>query len=167
MVRAGPDDQQRRVDDPAEEPAVGEPEHRRAVEDDPVVMVREGQQELPELQRAQDLDRRLSRVAGRDEVEVRDAGVAERALPGDLAAEDVHDAQDRPRVLILDEDFGQAGRRKSISSSKVRSPASAQVAARFSAVVLFPSPALALVTSRVTIGPVRSATPSRLARMLR
>ncbi len=59
------------------------------------------------------------------------------------------------------------GRRRSTSRSKVRSPARAQVAARFSAVVLLPSPALALVTSKVTIGPRLSATPSRLARTLR
>ena len=40
------------------------------------------------------------------------------------------------------------GRRRSMSRSKVRSPALAQVAARFKAVVLLPSPALALVTSK-------------------
>ena len=59
------------------------------------------------------------------------------------------------------------GRRRSTSIRSVRSPARAQVAARFSAVVLLPSPALALVTSRVTIGPRRSDAPSRLARRFR
>jgi hypothetical protein len=63
--------------------------------------------------------------------------------------------------------LARLGRRRSISRSKVRSPARAQVAARFKAVVLLPSPALALVMSKVTIGPCRSAMPSRLARTLR
>ena len=54
-----------------------------------------------------------------------------------------------------------SGRRRSTSISRVRSPARAQVAARFRAVVLFPSPALALVTSSVTIGPCRSDDPEQ------
>ena len=53
------------------------------------------------------------------------------------------------------------GRRRSTSMSKVRSPARAQVAARLSAVVLLPSPALALVTRSVTIGPRLSADPQQ------
>ncbi len=59
------------------------------------------------------------------------------------------------------------GRRRSTSKRRVRSPARAQVAARLSEVVLLPSPALALVTKSVTIGPRLSATPSKLARTLR
>ena len=44
------------------------------------------------------------------------------------------------------------GRRKSMSSSSVRSPARAHVAARLIAVVLLPSPAFALVTSKTISG---------------
>ena len=93
--------------------------------------------------------------------------MADRSLPGQLAAQDVDQPVDLGRTLILDEDLGQAGPRKSMSTSKVRSPARAHVPARLIAVVLLPSPAFALVTSKVVIGPRLSAIPSRLARMLR
>ena len=109
LMRARPDDQQRRVDDAAEHPAVGQAQHGRPVEDHAVVMVRERDQQLPQLERAQDLDRDRSRVAGRDEVEVGDLGVADRALPGQLAPEDVDQPVDLRFRIVVDEDVGQAG----------------------------------------------------------
>ena len=53
-----------------------------------------------------------------------------------------------------------------VQADPIRSPARAQVAARFKAVVLLPSPALALVTRSEINGPRLSANPSRLARRI-
>ena len=82
LMRARADHQERRVDDAAEHPAVGQAQHGRTIENHAVVMVLERRQQLPQLERPQDLDRDIARVAGRDEVEVGDLGVADGSLPG-------------------------------------------------------------------------------------
>ena len=74
---------------------------------------------------------------------------------------------DLRRRIGLDEDVGQAGPAQVDVQEQGPLARPAQVAARLSAVVLLPSPALALVTNSVTIGPRLSAIPSRLARTLR
>ena len=98
---------------------------------------------------------------------LRHVGVADASAARGARPEDVDQAEHRLVLVARGKTSARLGRRRSTSISRVRSPARAQVAARFRAVVLLPSPALALVTSRVTIGPRRSATPSRLARRLR
>ena len=100
-------------------------------------------------------------VAGGEEVEVGDVGADDAS-----AARGGRPGARRPGRAVASSSGrrktpARLGRRRSTSISRVRSPARAQVAARFRAVVLLPSPALALVTSRVTIGPRRSATPEQ------
>ena len=107
LLRAGPDDHQGPVDDPPEHPAIGEPQHGRAVEDHAVVVVfRERQQELAKFEAAEHLDRHVACVARGQEVEVRQVGLHHGPLPGEVAPQDVDQAG---AFLIAVEDVVEAG----------------------------------------------------------
>ncbi len=82
-VVARADDQQRGIGERAEHPAIGQPEHGRAVDDHPVVVPGKALQQLPHLQRAQ--DRRPGCRSGRPTAGNR--GSARRCAPRPAARE--------------------------------------------------------------------------------
>ena len=92
LMHPGTDDQDRGVDHPSQHPAIGHPQDGRTVQDHTVIMVLQGRQQLPEFKSAKNLDRDVTRVARRDEVEIAQLGMAERSLPGKCALKHINQA---------------------------------------------------------------------------
>ena len=89
LVRTCADHQHRGIDHPPEHPTIGHAENSRAVEDHPVVMVLQGRQQLPELERAQDFNGNVLSVARGNEIQVAQLGMTKRLLPGQRSSKHI------------------------------------------------------------------------------